>query len=79
MVFTLEAKIIGAVLGVFVLIAGYFIWQTHERNIGYAHAVADIQAANLKSEGRASAGQTSVESCFTAGGTWDRDNGSCQH
>jgi hypothetical protein len=79
MVFTLETKLIAMGVSLFVLVAGYFVWQTHERNIGYNHAVADIQAANAKAGQLATQGQLSVEDCFTAGGTWDRDNGTCSH
>lgn len=79
MVFSLEAKLIASTVLVVGLIGGYFVWQTHERNLGYAHAVADIRAANVTSEGVANGGQASVESCFTAGGTWDRDTGTCKH
>ena len=63
------------------ILVGVVSWMVYERHHliaqGYANAIADIKAANEKSNEAASKGQAAVEMCYTSGGVWNRENGSC--
>lgn len=57
---------------------GFLAYEHHKiYTQGYTTAIADVRAANAKADKLATKGQAQVESCFTSGGTWDRDNGTC--
>jgi hypothetical protein len=68
-----------AFYGVIVAGATGFLAYEHHKvyDEGYAAAISDVRAANAKSNAEASKGQSNVEACYIAGGTWDRDNGVC--
>ena len=63
------------------ILVGVVSWMVYERHHliaqGYANAIADIKAANEKSNEAASKGQSDVEDCYIGGGTWSRPDGVC--
>ena len=55
------------------------VWYQHDKwfHAGEQAATTKIENANKQSEDKADAGQTEVDKCYSAGGTWDRTNNYC--